>query len=119
MQNNGLTTSNTFTKIDANGTHTESYWRGEFGAAYQWLFMDENLSINKEENKKPQIIQTNSGQIWVEGLTNTTSFELYTITGQKITTLELKNGYNTISNELLSGIYLLKSTFIVFKLFKN
>lgn len=119
MQNNGLTTSNTFTKIDANGTHTESYWRNEFGAAYQWLFMDENLSVNKEENKKPQIIQTNNGQIWVEGLTETTPFELYTITGQKITTLELKNGYNTISNELLSGIYLLKSTFIVFKLFKN
>ncbi|MBN8566741.1 MAG: alpha/beta hydrolase [Flavobacteriales bacterium] len=119
MQNNGLTTNNTFTKIDANGTHSESYWRNEFGAAYQWLFMEENLSVNKEENKKPQIIQTNNGQIWVEGLTETTPFELYTITGQKITTLELKNGYNTISNELLSGIYLLKSTFIVFKLFKN
>lgn len=119
MQNNGLTTNNTFTKIDANGTHSESYWRNEFGAAYQWLFMEENLSVNKEENKKPQIIQTNNGQIWVEGLTETTLFELYTITGQKITTLELKNGYNSISDELMSGIYLLKSTFIVFKLFKN
>lgn len=119
MQNNGLTTNNTFTKIDANGTHSESYWRNEFGAAYQWLFMEENLSVNKEENKKPQIIQTNNGQIWVEGLTETTPFELYTITGQKITTLELKNGYNSISDELMSGIYLLKSTFIVFKLFKN
>lgn len=119
MQNNGLTTNNTFTKIDANGTHSESYWRNEFGAAYQWLFMEENLSVNKEENKKPQIIQTNNGQIWVEGLTETTPFELYTITGQKITTLELKNGYNTISNELMSGIYLLKSTFKVLKLFKN
>lgn len=119
MQNNGLTTNNTFTKIDANGTHSESYWRNEFGAAYQWLFMEENLSVNKEENKKPQIIQTNNGQIWVEGLTETTPFELYSITGQKITTLELKNGYNSISDELMSGIYLLKSTFIVFKLFKN
>lgn len=119
MQNNGLTTNNTFTKIDANGTHSESYWRNEFGAAYQWLFMEENLSVINEENKKPQIIQTNSGKIWVEGLTDTTSFELYTITGQKITTLELKNGYNSISDELMSGIYLLKSTFIVFKLFKN
>ncbi|MFY7741903.1 MAG: alpha/beta hydrolase-fold protein [Flavobacterium sp.] len=119
MQNNGLTTNNTFTKIDANGTHSESYWRNEFGAAYQWLFMEENLSVNKEENKKPQIIQTNNGQIWVEGLTETTPFDLYTITGQKITTLELKNGYNSISDELMSGIYLLKSTFIVFKLFKN
>lgn len=119
MQNNGLTTNNTFTKIDANGTHSESYWRNEFGAAYQWLFMEENLSVNKEENKKPQIIQTNNGQIWVEGLTETTPFELYSITGQKITTLELKNGYNSISDELMSGIYLLKSAFIVFKLFKN
>ncbi len=119
MQNNGLTTNNTFTKIDANGTHSESYWRNEFGAAYQWLFLEENLSVNKEENKKPQIIQTNNGQIWVEGLTETTPFELYTITGQKITTLELKNGYNSISDELMSGIYLLKSTFIVLKLFKK
>jgi predicted alpha/beta superfamily hydrolase len=119
MQNNGLTSNNTFTKIDANGTHSESYWRNEFGAAYQWLFMDENLSVNKEEHKKPKIIQTNSGQIWVEGLTEATPFELYTLTGQKITTVELKNGYNSISVELMSGIYLLKSELIVFKLFRN
>lgn len=35
MQTNGLSTSNTLTKIDSYGTHTENYWRGEFGAAYQ------------------------------------------------------------------------------------
>jgi predicted alpha/beta superfamily hydrolase len=119
LQNNGLSTENTFTKIDAYGTHSESYWRSEFGAAYQWLFMDENLSVNKVEFRKPKIIHTNSGKIWVEGLSETTPFELYTLTGQKITNLELKNGYNLIPDDLEEGIYLLISEFYILKLVKN
>lgn len=34
----GLNSTNSQIKIDADGTHTEAYWRREFGAAYQWLF---------------------------------------------------------------------------------
>lgn len=119
MQNNGLTTSNTFTKIDSYGTHTESYWRGEFGAAYQWLFMDENLSIETISSKKQTIIQTLSGKIWVEGFENNTTFELFAVTGQKITSLQLKNGYNSLPENLANGIYILKSEMISVKLFKK
>ncbi|PKP14987.1 MAG: alpha-dextran endo-1,6-alpha-glucosidase, partial [Bacteroidetes bacterium HGW-Bacteroidetes-23] len=67
MQNNGMSSDNTLTKFDSYGTHTESYWRGEFGAAYQWLFMDENLSVETISTIKPTIIQTLSGKLWLEG----------------------------------------------------
>ncbi len=41
----GLVNSNSQIKIDADGTHTEAYWRREFGAAYQWLFPDITTSV--------------------------------------------------------------------------
>jgi alpha-glucosidase len=34
----GLANANSFLKADADGAHSEWYWRREFGAAYQWLF---------------------------------------------------------------------------------
>lgn len=30
--------SNLKIKIDADGTHSESYWKREFAEAYKWLF---------------------------------------------------------------------------------
>lgn len=41
----GVTVSNSQIKIDADGTHTEGYWRREFGAAYQWLFPNMPTSV--------------------------------------------------------------------------
>ncbi len=118
MQNNGMTSDNTLTKFDSYGTHSESYWRGEFGAAYQWLFMDENLSVETISAKKPTIIQTLSGKIWIEGFDENTTFELFALSGQKITTLQLENGFNSLPEDLASGIYILKSEMICKKLVK-
>ena len=116
MQNNGMTTDNTMTKFDSYGTHTESYWRGEFAAAYQWLFMDGNLSIGNVTSKKPTIVQVEDKKIWVDGLELITAFDLYTICGQKITTLHLENGINTLPYYINNGLYILKGERMVIKL---
>jgi len=116
MQNNGMSSDNTFTKFDSYGTHTESYWRGEFGAAYEWLFMDENLSIETLVPKKPTIIQTLSGKLWLDGFDDNARFELFAVTGQKVTSLKLENGMNTLPENLKSGIYILKSNISTIKL---
>ena len=58
LQLKGLTTANTLTKYDSFGTHSESYWRGEFAAAYQWLFANENLATTAIVKVKPTIFQT-------------------------------------------------------------
>ncbi|WP_396153125.1 alpha/beta hydrolase-fold protein [Flavobacterium sp.] len=119
MQNNGLSISNTFTKFDSYGTHTEGYWRGEFGAAYQWLFVNESLSTNVIEKKKPALFQTESGNLWFNGFENETKFELFALSGQKITSLQLRNGFNSLPENLVSGIYILKSEMISKKVFKK
>lgn len=41
----GMLNTNSNIKIDADGTHSESYWRREFGAAYQWLFAGTPLPV--------------------------------------------------------------------------
>lgn len=116
MQNNGMSSDNTLTKFDSYGTHTESYWRGEFGAAYQWLFMDENLSVETISTIKPTIIQTLSGKLWLEGFEDNTTFELFAVTGQKVTSLKLENGMNASPDNLTSGIYILKSELTAIKI---
>ena len=119
MQNNGLSTFNTFTKIDSYGTHSESYWRGEFGSAYQWLFMEENLSENVIEKKKPSLSQTENGNLWLEGFEDEIRFDIFSLSGQKITSLQLENGFNSLPENLASGIYVLKSEIISIKVFKK
>lgn len=34
----GVPQKNIFIKLDANGTHSESFWSREFGEAFEWLF---------------------------------------------------------------------------------
>jgi alpha-glucosidase len=41
----GIAPSNTKTKIDAEGTHSESYWKSEFGNAYKWFFVNAHLQV--------------------------------------------------------------------------
>lgn len=38
LQGLGLTDAHDVVKIDDYGGHNEAYWRGEFAAAYQWMF---------------------------------------------------------------------------------
>lgn len=41
MLEKGLQKSNSKVKIDADGTHSEGYWKREFEGAYKWLFSKE------------------------------------------------------------------------------
>jgi alpha-glucosidase len=109
LQLKGMTTSNTFTKYDSFGTHTESYWRGEFAAAYLWLFANENLATTTTALAKPTIFQTYSGKIVVEGFEKEMSFEIYSFLGQLQSTIKLKNGDFYLPDHLATGLYILKS----------
>ena len=108
LQLKGLSATNTFTKIDAFGTHSESYWRTQFGALYQWLFANETLSTTAFASKDPKIIQTLSGKIFVEGLPKSTTFELYNLAGAKVDQLVLSDGTFQLSEKLAKGFYVLK-----------
>jgi len=104
----GVAVSNTLTKIDIDGTHSESYWRREFPAAYLWLFQNETLSSSVSIIPKIEVFQMNSNQLYCSGLTADVDAEVYTIHGQKIGNINLKNGTNDINFSLAKGIYILK-----------
>jgi predicted alpha/beta superfamily hydrolase len=102
----GLSTNNAFTKIDANGTHSESYWRAEFGAAYQWLFENTVLSEENFLENPIEIFPLNDGQIYVSGIKNTTKLQLFDLQGKNLGTQNLYNGVNKIIGNFQSGIYI-------------
>ena len=122
LQLKGLTATNTLTKYDSYGTHTESYWRGEFAAAYQWLFANENLATTTTTLVKPTVFQMYFGKIVVNGLEKETTFEIYSVLGQLQSTLKVNNGEFYLPENLATGLYLLKSkdSFVdVVKVFKK
>jgi predicted alpha/beta superfamily hydrolase len=66
----GLLSTNSQTKIDADGTHSEAYWRREFGAAYQWLFPNVTTRVRNTDraNVKLRIIPNPAAQyVQLEG----------------------------------------------------
>jgi predicted alpha/beta superfamily hydrolase len=104
----GVAASNTFTKVDSDGTHSESYWRREFPAAYLWLFQDTLLNNSTSVTPKIEVSQMNSGQIYCSGLANDLDVAVYSIHGQKVGSLKLTNGTNAVDFPLSKGIYILK-----------
>ena len=109
LQLKGLTIANSLTKYDSYGTHSESYWRGEFAAAYQWLFANENLATTLLTKVKPTIFQTYSGKIVVNGLEKETTFEVYSVLGQLQSTFKVNIGEFYLPDNLSSGLYILKN----------
>ena len=116
FQNNLLATNNTLTKYDSYGTHTESYWRGEFAAAYQWLFQTTNLGINDSKVTKPVIYKTSNKEIYAEGFSEPQEVSIYTINGILAYKMILKNGNNLIDIDFPQGIYFLKNTNFTYKI---
>ena len=108
LQGNGLTASNTLVKIDSYGSHTESYWRGEFGAAYQWLFAQTNLSIESQAVTERQIFQLSENEVFIKGLIKSEIFQLIDTSGRVVRKLELHEGLNHLPNDLSKGMYFLK-----------
>lgn len=104
-----VTPSNIFTKIDSFGTHTESYWSGEFSAAYLWLFQEVNLDTTIFQKQVFTYFQNSAGILNIDGLSAPSDFSLFTIQGKKLTTILLSNGENNLPASLSKGIYFLKS----------
>lgn len=109
LLNKNLPLNRSLIKIDADGTHSEAYWKREFSAAYQWLFSDENLSTPNFQKKRLNVIGS-SNTIWVEGLDNENEvFTIYDLSGKSLESIVLKNGMNTLQASYTHGIYLIKS----------
>lgn len=109
LLNKNLPLNRSLIKIDADGTHSEAYWKREFGAAYLWLFSDENLSTPNFQKKRLNVIGS-SNTIWAEGLNNENEvFTIYDLSGKILESIVLKNGKNDLKNNYSEGIYILKS----------
>lgn len=104
----GVSASNTFTKIDSDGTHSESYWRREFPAAYLWLFQNENLNNPTINLPKIEVFQMNENQVYFSGLDHDLDVDVYSVQGQKVGKVKVRNGVNTIDFLLSKGIYILR-----------
>ena len=107
--NKQLSANNTMTKYDSYGTHSESYWRGEFAAAYLWLYQNENLANNSFEKNNFVIYVTANNQIFVDGFTTPQEVCIYSITGNLIQKITLANGTNTLNINLQKGLYLIEN----------
>jgi len=105
----GLSPTNAFTKFDTYGQHNENYWKGEFGALYQWLFLEENLSVASAKTKSLTISQTFSGKIFVEGMPAVSEFTIIGMNGIIVGKLFLSDGIFELPENLQSGIYILRS----------
>jgi predicted alpha/beta superfamily hydrolase len=107
---NGVLTSNTFTKVDLDGVHNQSYWRREFPAAYLWLFQNEALNSSTNNISRVEVFQIDSDTIYCSGLEQDLDVAIYSIHGQKVGSVTMGNGVNTIDFGLSKGIYILKCT---------
>ena len=108
LQNQGLTADNTLVKIDSYGGHNEAYWSGEFAAAYQWLFAEENLSTSNVLPITRVKFYLNYNQLTVSGLQSEEKSVLYNAKGQKVTVFSMQNGINRLNVHLGLGLYFLK-----------
>ena len=109
FQSKLLSTSNTMTKYDSYGTHTESYWRGEFAAAYLWLFQNENLNSTTFQNPKIILFKTLNNEISVDGLKESQEVYIYDVSGKIIDKMILNNGLNKLNIEFQKGIYFIRN----------
>lgn len=109
MNERGMTSTNTFTKYDNYGTHSEAYWRGEFATAYQWLFQNEILSnTDFYSSAQANWFQVND-KIYVENIENDyLNSTLFTLDGKAILEIKLVEGKNYLPDFLQSGLYILK-----------
>lgn len=106
----GVATSNTFTLIDPAGTHSESFWRGKFGAAYQWLFAQTPMSVSENlKDSGVSVKQNAQGIILVSGLASPAIFEVVSVNGQVVQKIQLQNGTHQLTG-LASGMYLLRAS---------
>lgn len=112
FQSKLMSSTNTMTKYDGYGTHTEGYWSGEFAAAYLWLFQNENLNSATFQNTKPSIIKTSNNEIYANGLTAPQEVLIFDISGKLIHKMTVTNGYNKLNIQFQKGVYFIKNATI-------
>ena len=110
LQSKGLTAANTFVKLDSYGQHNENYWKGEFGAAYRWLFQNTLLGTKDISLNKLSVHFTKK-QLYIKGLEKISEGEIYDLSGKLIEKITLNNGSNNLKNTLHTGNYILKLPF--------
>ena len=108
LQTKGLTATNTMVKIDSYGQHNENYWKGEFSAAYQWLFQNMQLSTVEVSKKKIRVAFEKS-QLIIQGLDKNSDGKIYEMSGKLLEKMQLKNGSNNLKNSLPKGNYILQA----------
>ena len=108
LQLKGLTAANTLVKLDSYGQHNENYWKGEFSAAYKWLFQTTQLATTDLSKKKLETVFTKN-QIFIKGLSKNTDAKIYEMSGKIVEKMQLKNGSNDLKNSLQKGNYILQT----------
>ncbi len=108
LQKKGLSSTNTFVKMDTYGQHNENYWKGEFAAAYKWLFQNSTQNTNIiVENYL--IVFSNRNRLHIQGIAENSNAEIYDISGKLYEKLMLSNGWNRLKRALPKGSYILKT----------
>lgn len=106
LQNKGLTAVNTFVKLDAYGQHNENYWKGEFAAAYQWLFADTGLE-SEDISAKERSVHYTKNKIFVKGVPQNTEAAIYDTAGKLVEKITLTHGQCKLKSYLAQGNYIL------------
>lgn len=106
LQNKGMTAANTMVKLDSYGQHNENYWKGEFGAAYQWLFQHTPMST-KDISLEKLRVHFSKNKIYVKGVHLNADASIYDLTGKFVEKITLNNGWNKLKNSLPKGNYIL------------
>ncbi len=104
--------------IKPNGTHSEAFWRSEFGACYDWLFLDLKLNIKKNEKLNQSIsIYPNPNKNGIFYMTVNGKFlngmvKVYNSLGVLLDECKLQNqGFELTNSKFSKGIYFIKTDF--------
>lgn len=109
LTNKGVSANNTFVKLDNYGQHNETYWKGEFAAAYQWLFADVMLAEREYERSSFFVFYPNpaSNSVFCKSSSDV-SVTIYNSNGQKLSSHTIDKFGRIELGNLNSGLYILK-----------
>lgn len=117
LLNNGFSPQEINAIDHKDGTHSEWYWAREFGAAYQWLFADIDVSTSPSnlEIDYQVSIYPNPGKDFLivkkEGLTNQLELEVLNLNGQLVFTDVITSNRQKIAlPSLPAGAFVIKIT---------
>lgn len=107
----GVNPDDILVQIDADGAHSEWYWRREFGDVYQWLFAEETISTVETRNPENLLKFVFPSSIYsFDTDISSQKAIIYTVDGRWVTTMTLVPGMNTVPQHLPAGVYFLNTT---------